>query len=97
MQRFIDDNLLSNLQDVSNIRALQKWDDATNHSLQDQARVYMDVNCAHCHTDGGTCEDQSPLRLDYETTLNDSSIPTQKNSIIFRLFKHALNMALKKY
>lgn len=85
LQNLVDNNLLSDLQNVSNVRALPKWDDATNHSLQDRARAYMDVNCAHCHTDGGTCEDQSPLRLDYETTLDDSSIQTQKNSIIFRV------------
>lgn len=85
LQRFIDENLLSNLQDISNVRALPQWDDASNHSLQDRARAYMDVNCAHCHTAGGTCEDQSPLRLDYETSLGDSQIQTQKQSIIFRV------------
>ena len=85
LQSLINTNLLSDLQNISNVRALPKWDDAINHTLEERTRAYLDVNCAHCHTAGGTCEDQSPLRLDYETTFDDSNIQSQKNSIIFRV------------
>src|SRR5690606_39301242 len=30
------------------------WDDPSSGSLDDRARVYLDVNCGHCHRREGT-------------------------------------------
>ena len=56
---------------------------SANHSLEERAGAYLDVNCVHCHTEGGYCDVQSPFRLDFETSFTDSNIQSQKNSIIF--------------
>ena len=59
--------------DVSSITPLPKWDDAT-FSIEERARAYMDVNCASCHIDGGSCENNSILRLPYELDFSTTKI-----------------------
>lgn len=46
------DGLLTNLPS-SGVPVLPDWADATNFTLDERARAYLDINCAHCHTDGG--------------------------------------------
>jgi uncharacterized repeat protein (TIGR03806 family) len=84
IQQLIDNNLLEGLADPSSVSVLPKWDDP-NEELSRRARAYMDINCAHCHTQGGYCEEQSNLRLDYETAFEESSIAASSNSIIIRI------------
>ncbi len=48
----------------SNIGAVAAWDDV-NESLQNRVRAYLDMNCAHCHTDGGHC-DYRAIRLAWD-------------------------------
>lgn len=45
------------------IVATVPWDDETQ-DLSERFRSYMDMNCAHCHAEGGHC-DYRPMRLDY--------------------------------
>jgi hypothetical protein len=52
----MDTNRIEGLEDVSNVRSMPAWDDAANHSLVERARTYLDVNCAHCQTEGGNCD-----------------------------------------
>ncbi|WP_339624972.1 hypothetical protein [uncultured Winogradskyella sp.] len=85
LQTLINNQYLEGLQNASNVRVLPNWKDDFNFSLEERARAYIDINCAHCHSEGGYCEVQSPLRLNYETSLLDSNIQSQKNSIIFRV------------
>jgi len=33
---------------------MPRWDDPASGSLQDRARAYLDVNCAHCHNPEGS-------------------------------------------
>lgn len=66
--------------DPAQITALPRWQDTT-HSLQDRARAYLDVNCAHCHRRGGF-EDGDRLRLEYDTPLSDTGIPGQRDNIV---------------
>lgn len=54
---------LSNLDDVSRLVA---WDDETA-SINDRARAYLDVNCAHCHSARGPARN-SGLYLNVEET-----------------------------
>jgi mono/diheme cytochrome c family protein len=84
IQRLIDNDMLEGLSDPTSVSLLPKWDDPTV-SLDRRARAYMDINCAHCHIQGGFCEEQSNLRLGYETAYEESSISQSRNSILTRI------------
>jgi hypothetical protein len=74
LEEWISNNYLTGLSDASQVTVLPDWEDAVNYSLEERARAYFDMNCAHCHTDGGFCGDQSYLRLSYDTPFADSYI-----------------------
>lgn len=84
LQEFIDQNLISGLSSSSEVTSLPDWTDES-FSLEERARAYFDVQCAHCHIDGGFCQFQSPLRLAYETSFDDSKIFDQRFSIQARI------------
>ena len=84
LQDMIDSDHFNGLTDASTVAALPEWDDDT-YTLEERARAYFDVNCAHCHRDGGYCQDQSTLRLLYETPFSESQILERKNSIMNRM------------
>jgi uncharacterized repeat protein (TIGR03806 family) len=46
-----------------NIKSMVDWQDESKE-LNDRARSYLDINCAHCHIDGGSA-DTSGLYLDF--------------------------------
>lgn len=48
---------------IETIDTAPNWKDTTK-SLNDRAKAYLDINCAHCHSDGGTAA-LSGLRLEY--------------------------------
>ena len=85
LQSLKDLGLLLGVADVNSISTLPNYDDDTNYTLEERARAYFDINCAHCHIDGGFCELQSPLRLSYETPFADSEIFDRRPSIINRI------------
>ncbi|MEY8847809.1 fibronectin type III domain-containing protein [Psychroserpens sp. XS_ASV72] len=84
LQTMIDHGLLAGLSDPSSVDALPDWED-TSLPLDRRARAYMDINCAHCHIPGGFCENQSNLRLSYETPFGESNITESSNSILARI------------
>ena len=43
------------------------WDDPSTGSLQDRARAYLDVNCAHCHSPEGAASNTGLYLSDLET------------------------------
>lgn len=47
------------------------YDDETQ-SIDKRARAYFDINCAHCHTEGGHCS-YRPMRFAYEDTFNNNT------------------------
>lgn len=51
-----------------NIVATVDWKDESK-SLDLRARSYMDINCAHCHSPGGDCDDM-PLDFSFTQTVN---------------------------
>jgi len=84
LQDFINAGHLSNLSDPSSVTTLPNWED-TSYTIEERSRAYFDVNCAHCHSDGGYCEFQSELRLTYETPFAESMILERKGSIDNRM------------
>ncbi|MCW5517233.1 hypothetical protein [Muriicola sp. Z0-33] len=75
LQHFVDMQLLQGAPDVSQIPVLPDWSDDTI-SLDDRARAYLDVNCAHCHQPGGSYNlsfgDDFEFR--YESSFEDTNI-----------------------
>jgi uncharacterized repeat protein (TIGR03806 family) len=68
--------------DPTQVTALPRWQNSA-YSLEERARAYLDVNCAHCHrTDG--FEGGDKLRLEYSTPLSSTGIPGKRDEIIDR-------------
>ncbi len=59
--------IISGLPDSRKIEQLPDWKDSKHFSLEQRARAYLDVNCAHCHTKGGDAYNTG-LFLEYEQT-----------------------------
>lgn len=55
-----------------NIVSTVDWTD-TSKSLDMRVRSYVDINCAHCHSDGAHC-DYRPLRLAFNETGNPENL-----------------------
>jgi len=51
--------------------------------IEQRARAYMEINCAHCHQPGALAG-QTTLNLDYRTDLAQSGIRFNKSNIIVR-------------
>lgn len=84
LQKFIDAGQLINSPIPGTIGSLPNWED-TNLSLESRSMAYFDVNCAHCHSPGGFCDDQSTLDLRYETAFDDTNIFNRRFSISARI------------
>src|SRR5690606_34079227 len=50
----------------TNIETVAKWDDP-GEAIDRRVRAYLDMNSAHCHSEGGHCA-YRPLRLDWNQT-----------------------------
>lgn len=85
---FINNQHLTGLSSSSEVSSIVNWED-TSASLEDRARSYFDINCAHCHIEGGDCGNQSILRLAYETSLGDSKIAERSFSISIRVSEYS--------
>jgi uncharacterized repeat protein (TIGR03806 family) len=84
IQHFIDIGYLTGLNSPDGLASIVNWED-TNASLEDRARSYFDVNCAHCHIPGGMCDVESNLNLDFATSFNDSKIFENRFNIRARM------------
>ncbi len=89
IQNFKDIGLLSGAPDISQIETLPTWSD-DSFTLEERARAYLDVNCAHCHLPNGLHDsnmDMMGVRPDfrYETTFDDSNINGFKADIRSRV------------
>lgn len=64
LQKWTSEGYIDNtLPALASIKSTVDWKD-TSKSLEDRARSYVDINCAHCHRDGGHC-DYVAQRFDY--------------------------------
>ena len=75
LQQFIDLELLQNAPAISEIPVLPDWSD-TGLDLDERARAYLDVNCAHCHQPGGSYNLSfgNDFEFRYETAFEDTNI-----------------------
>ena len=64
IQKWIEYGYLDNAPE--NIQTMIDWTDPSN-SLELRVRSYLDINCAHCHSDNTHCE-YRPIRLDFDST-----------------------------
>jgi len=84
LNHFINSGYLEGLPDEDLVAALPDWEDES-YTRTERARAYFDVNCAHCHREGGYCEELSTLRLLYETPFEETDIFNRRFSIRLRM------------
>lgn len=86
LAQFVSEGILLGAPDPSQIDVLPDWTD-TSVYLQDRARAYLDINCAHCHQPGGsyTVNYGGEFDFSYETSFQDSKINEVKTAIITRM------------
>lgn len=70
LSQWVAKGKLSGLPELSKVHQLPVWTDKKHYSLEQRARAYLDVNCAHCHTKGGDAYNTG-LFLDYQETNAD--------------------------
>jgi uncharacterized repeat protein (TIGR03806 family) len=78
--RWLGDNGVIAPVDPARFSRLPVWNDAA-FTLEERARAYMEVNCAHCHNASGFCS-QSRFRPGYENSLSETEIPRKKKKIL---------------
>lgn len=62
---WIEQGILSDLhKDVAELEAVPLWEDSESGTLEQRARAYLDINCAHCHSAKGPAN-TSGFFLDY--------------------------------
>lgn len=86
IQYFVDNGLLVGSPDVSQIAVLPDWSDLTL-PVDDRARAYLDVNCAHCHQPGGSYNVSFGNSFDFrfEASFEDSNIYEKRVEIQNRM------------
>ena len=83
LQYFTDNGLLLGLPDPQAVSSLPNWENG-NLALEDRARAYMDVNCAHCHAPGGSVPPTFMLDFRWETAFDDTGIYANRGEIVAR-------------
>lgn len=60
--------------------SLPDWHN-TSYTLEQRARAYIEVNCAHCHNDKGDCA-KADFRAGYELSFEKTNISNKKDRIL---------------
>lgn len=68
LQKLVQEGYLNPSGLPSNIVSTVDWKD-TSKSLDLRVRSYLDINCAHCHSEGTSC-DYTPMRLAFSESDN---------------------------
>jgi uncharacterized repeat protein (TIGR03806 family) len=67
LARWAGQGTLKNLADLQQVKALPVWNNPGTGTLEQRARAWLDINCAHCHQPAGGAR-QSGLDLRYTQT-----------------------------
>jgi len=65
LSEWVSQGKLAGLPALSQVEKLPNWKDSAHYSITERARAYLDVNCAHCHTQGGDAMNTG-LFLEYQ-------------------------------
>ena len=84
LDQFINNGYLTGITSSTEASSVVNWTD-TSASIENRARAYFDINCAHCHVPGGQCDDESTLNLDYNTPFGSTQIFERRFSISARI------------
>ena len=68
-----------NKTDPASFQKLSNWEDKSL-PVEDRARAYLDINCAHCHSEQGYCSG-SRLKLGYDLAFEHTRIAHQAGRI----------------
>ncbi len=64
LEKWAAAGIMAGVPDLSTVEKFPVWNDSAHYSVNQRARAYLDVNCAHCHTKGGDA-DNTGLFLEY--------------------------------
>lgn len=81
LQYFTGSGLLSGLDNPGNITVLPDWEDDSTYTLEERTRAYMDINCAHCHSPGGSVPPIFMIDFRLETPFDDTGIYVNRGEI----------------
>ncbi len=81
LQYFTNNGLLEGVPNPADISVLPNWQDDATWSLSDRARAYIDVNCAHCHSPGGSVPPTFLINFAFETPFDDTGIHVNRGEI----------------
>lgn len=76
---FRDINLIDDF-DLDELTAFPSYGNPSL-SIEERGRAYLDINCAHCHTQGGIAEDEW-YNFDYDTPMSETGILWDKEEIL---------------
>ncbi len=69
IEHWARNGLLSGIEDISSVPTIANWSKPGDATLEERARAYLDVNCAHCHNPRGAA-DTSALNLNIEAEVD---------------------------
>lgn len=84
LEYFKANGLLEGLGSASSISVLPDWTNDVLYTLDERARGYIDINCAHCHQPGGAVSNFS-IDFRYETPFADTAIYPNRGEIEARI------------
>lgn len=83
--QYLKNTGVMNAVDASRFAQLPNWKNE-RYTLTERVRAYLEVNCAHCHSDKGSCA-RSSLRFGWEIPLADTRINNRKDRIVSMMEK----------
>ena len=78
---FQDNGILDGAGSSPFIAELPDWTNTLDYTLDERARAYLDINCAHCHQPGGSVPSGFTIDFRYETPFDDTEIYTNRGEI----------------
>ncbi|HEX6430556.1 MAG TPA: hypothetical protein VF008_22845, partial [Niastella sp.] len=77
--QYLQEAGIMNAVNPTRFSTLPAWQNDT-YPISERVRAYLDVNCAHCHSETGSCA-RSAVRFAWEIPLEDTRITAKKNRI----------------